>query len=301
MMFWRRWRLLMARSMLMARSGPAVIAALFSMLLIAALSRLTVTGLPGARADEVAETYGDRFMFLQGRFGDVRTLLQAAGVDKVDGFVLDLGVSSMQLDEQDRGFSFRYDAPLDMRMDQDADAPTAADIIKTWPEEELANVIYRYGEERHSRRVARAIVRQRAEAEITTTAVLADLVRQAVPRSKKDDIHPATRTFQALRIAVNEELLELEKALAASPAILNEGGGLLSCRSILLKTVSSKNICVRRRGKSRRGHAMLPKCLARKMSIIRCRIKRSFFQKRRRWLLIRVRARRVCAWLYVRL
>lgn len=99
------------------------------------------------RADEVAETYGDRFMFLQGRFGDVRTLLQAAGVDKVDGFVLDLGVSSMQLDEQDRGFSFRYDAPLDMRMDQDADAPTAADIIKTWPEEELANVIYRYGEE----------------------------------------------------------------------------------------------------------------------------------------------------------
>lgn len=183
-----------------------------------------------AKAADLTAVYGGRFTFLHGCFGDVLSLMAAAGFDKVDGFVLDLGVSSMQLDEEDRGFSFRYDAPLDMRMDQGAAVPTAADILRTWPEEDIANAIYRYGEERHSRRIARAVVRRRVEKDIETTGELAALVKQAMPRTGKagrDEIHPATRTFQALRIVVNEELLELEKALSSSASLLKEGGRLV--------------------------------------------------------------------------
>src|SRR4029077_1294264 len=138
--------------------------------------------------------------------------------------VMDVGVSSMQLDEAGRGFSFRLDGPLDMRM---ADrGPTAADVIAKASETELADIIYIFGEERHSRRVARAIVAARKEAPIATTRALADIVASVV-RSKPGEIHPATRTFQALRIFVNEELGELVRALQAAERVLKAGGRLV--------------------------------------------------------------------------
>ncbi len=179
------------------------------------------------RAAELKKIYGARFVFLRGCFGDVKVLLHDAGVERVNGFVLDIGVSSMQIDEAERGFSFRFDGPLDMRMDTKGGGQTAADIVNTYEEEALANVIYEYGEERLSRRIARKIAAMRAEKPFETTTQLAEAVRAAVPRSPKDKIDPATRTFQALRIAVNDELGELDRALEAAESILSEGGRLV--------------------------------------------------------------------------
>ncbi|AGH98621.1 16S rRNA (cytosine(1402)-N(4))-methyltransferase RsmH [Micavibrio aeruginosavorus] len=203
-------------------------------------SRATLDRAPGCRIvgidrDQTAhdraaawkDTYGDKLILLHGTFGNVQTLLDQAGIDRVQGFMLDIGVSSMQIDNADRGFSFRFDGPLDMRMDQSA-GESAADIVRDMDETDLANLIYNYGEERHSRRIARAIVDARVVAPIETTAALASIVEKAMPgRRKPNDIHPATRTFQALRIAVNDELGELERALAASEHILEEGGRLV--------------------------------------------------------------------------
>lgn len=179
-----------------------------------------------ARAESLKAEYGSRLVFVRGRFGDVENLLKTAGFDKVDGFVLDIGVSSMQLDEAERGFSFRFDAPLDMRMGSDENTETAADLVNTMEEGALADLIYKYGEERHSRRVARRIVEARAESPIETTGRLASIIRSAVPKSR-DNIDPATRTFQALRIAVNDELGELERALNAAEKILKPGGRIV--------------------------------------------------------------------------
>ncbi len=176
---------------------------------------------------EFKEKYGDRFVFLKGCFGDVDVLLRSEGVNNVDGFVLDIGVSSMQLDQEDRGFSFRTDGPLDMRMDNSSDGPHAADIVNEYDETDLANLIYKYGEERKSRHIARRIVEQRSETPFETTFDLADCVRSVVRKSPKDKIDPATRTFQALRIAVNDELGELQRALEASEYILSDGGRLV--------------------------------------------------------------------------
>ena len=173
-----------------------------------------------------AAPYGSRITLIKASFSELSEKLRAHGVDKVDAIVLDLGVSSMQLDEGNRGFSFRFDAPLDMRMDT-SHGQTAADIVNATPEKELADIIYLYGEERRSRHVAAAIVRARAESRITTTGQLADIVRSAVPSSPKDKIDPATRTFQALRIAVNDELGELESILAQSESVLRDGGRLV--------------------------------------------------------------------------
>lgn len=180
-----------------------------------------------ARGAVLAEEFGERLTLVRGCFGDARAHLDELGVDRVNGFVLDIGVSSMQLDEAERGFSFRFDAPLDMRMDAQSDGLTAADIVNETPEEDLANIIYRYGEERMSRRIARKIVERRAEAPIATTFELADIVRSVVPKSPKDQIDPATRTFQALRIAVNDELGELERALGAAASVLAPAGRLV--------------------------------------------------------------------------
>lgn len=177
------------------------------------------------RADVLKAKYGERLMFIHGCFGDVEDLLKSAGFEKVDGFVLDLGVSSMQLDQAERGFSFRFDGPLDMRMDTSR-GETAADLVNKMPERELANLIYKFGEERHSRRVAKTIVERRREKKFETTSDLAAVVRSVVPRSG-DDIDPATRTFQALRIAVNDELGELERAMSAAEKILNPGGRVI--------------------------------------------------------------------------
>jgi len=166
-----------------------------------------------------------RLIFLRGCFGDVERLLQEAGIEKVDGFVLDIGVSSFQLDQPERGFSFRFDAPLDMRMDPE-NGQSAADVIATTEETDLANLIYKYGEERKSRRIAHKIIELRREAPIETTGQLADIVRACVPKSR-DGIDPATRTFQALRIAVNDELGELERALGSAENILKPGGNMV--------------------------------------------------------------------------
>jgi 16S rRNA (cytosine1402-N4)-methyltransferase len=146
------------------------------------------------------------------------------GFPSVDGVVMDIGVSSMQLDEAARGFSFRGDGPLDMRMGQDG--PTAADVIARASEADLANIIYIFGEERHSRSVARAIVAARKQAPITTTRALTEVVAKVV-RAKPGEIHPATRTFQALRIFVNQELDELHLALGAAEKVLKPGGRLI--------------------------------------------------------------------------
>lgn len=174
-------------------------------------------------ADLVLEAKG-RLTLAEDRFANLDTLAEHLGFAPLDGVVLDIGVSSMQLDQAERGFSFRRDGPLDMRM---ADhGPTAADLVADLPEEELAHVIYTLGEERLSRQIARAIVKARAEAPITRTAQLADIVSRVV-WAKPGEIHPATRTFQALRIAVNGELDELVSALAAAERALKPGGRLV--------------------------------------------------------------------------
>lgn len=169
------------------------------------------------------EKYNGRLTLVHGTFGDVADHLDALGIDRVDGLVIDIGVSSMQIDQADRGFSFRFDGPLDMRMDT-SQGETAADIVNTRKEENLANLIYEYGEERLSRRIAKAVINNRP---FTTTSAFADIVRSVVPRSGKSGIDPATRTFQALRIAVNDELGELKRFLKVSPEILNSGGRLV--------------------------------------------------------------------------
>ena len=178
------------------------------------------------RADVLKKDYPERFIFIRGCFGDALELVHKAGFEKVDGFVLDVGVSSMQIDQPDRGFSFRFDGPLDMRMDN-ASGQSAADIVATYEEEDLANLIYKYGDERLSRRIAKRIVRERSEEAIETTERLANIVRAVVPRSPKDKNDPATRTFQALRIAVNDELGELERAMLAAEKLLNDQGRLV--------------------------------------------------------------------------
>lgn len=165
----------------------------------------------------------ERFRFVAGNFRDLATHVRAAGLGHVDGVLLDLGVSSMQLDEGPRGFAFRHDGPLDMRMS--GAGPTAADLIAEVDLADLAAWLHRYGEERHSRRLARAIVAARDEAPITTTGRLVDVVQQAYPPGPRRD-HPARRTFQALRIVVNDELGALEQGLAGAIEVLAPGGRL---------------------------------------------------------------------------
>jgi 16S rRNA (cytosine1402-N4)-methyltransferase len=171
----------------------------------------------------LAQEFPDRLTMIEGPFGSMDTLLNEAGVGQVDGVTLDLGVSSPQIDDPARGFSFRADGPLDMRMGNHGN--TAADAVNSMDETELANVIFRLGEERLSRRVARAIVQARTQAPIERTAQLADIVRRVVPKSK-DGIDPATRTFQALRLYVNDELGELDRGLIAAERLLRPGGRL---------------------------------------------------------------------------
>lgn len=210
------------------------------------------------RAEELQKKYGERLTFLHGCFGDVAALLAVAGIGKVDGFVLDVGVSSFQIDQADRGFSFRADGPLDMRMDHGGNGETAADIVNTYDEKELANLIYLYGDERHSRRIAKKIVERRAEKTFETTLDLAELVATAVPGAGKEKIHPATRTFQALRIAVNDELGELERALAASEKILKPDGRLVVVSFHSLEDGAVKSFLKEKSGSEPKGSRYLP-------------------------------------------
>ncbi len=172
----------------------------------------------------LVEESGGRLTLVEDRFSNLASVCAAQDAAAVDGVVMDVGVSSMQLDEADRGFSFRLDGPLDMRMG--GHGPTAADVVARASETDLADIIYAFGEERRSRAVARAIVAARRHAPIATTRALADIVSQVI-RAKPHEIHPATRTFQALRIFVNEELDELIAALAAAERVLKPGGRLV--------------------------------------------------------------------------
>jgi 16S rRNA (cytosine1402-N4)-methyltransferase len=176
-------------------------------------------------AGETLRPWGERVELVHSDYRELDRVLQARGLDGADGILADLGVSSMQLDAEGRGFSFRRDEPLDMRMDRSA-GPTVADLLAEVAEEELANVIFQYGEERHSRRVARAIVEARRHRPVTTTGELARIVRRAVPHRGYQRIDPATRTFQALRIWVNRELEGLEAFLGSAAARLRHGGRL---------------------------------------------------------------------------
>ena len=170
------------------------------------------------------ESFKGRFKIRQSCFGVMGDILSSQGISSVDGIVLDIGVSSSQIEDPDRGFSFRYEGPLDMRMSQEGQ--TAADVVNTAKEEDLAHIIFTLGEERFSRRIARKIVEFRRQKSFETTKELADVVRAVVPRPK-NGIDPATRTFQALRIYVNDELNALERGLTQSKSLLKVGGRLV--------------------------------------------------------------------------
>jgi 16S rRNA (cytosine1402-N4)-methyltransferase len=168
--------------------------------------------------------FGDRVRLVHGNFSGLAEALGGFGVERIDGILLDLGVSSHQLDSAERGFSFQKDAPLDMRMDSGSGA-TAAELVNTLPAQELERIIRDFGEERWARRIAAFIVNARGEAPIETTLHLVDIIKGAIPRGAWEErLHPATRTFQALRIAVNDELASLENGLDLGIRMLNPGG-----------------------------------------------------------------------------
>jgi len=200
--------------------------------------------------------YAGRLTLAEGRFSEMEQHARTAGLSTVEGVVLDIGVSSMQLDETERGFSFMGSAPLDMRMS--ASGPTAADILAAAEEEQLADILYHYGEERRSRAIARAIVRERAERPIATTADLVRVVGRVLGSRKIDGRHPATRTFQALRIAVNDELGELAQALFAGERGLAPGGRLAVVSFHSLEDRIVKQFLAERSGRGETGSRRLP-------------------------------------------
>jgi 16S rRNA (cytosine1402-N4)-methyltransferase len=185
--------------------------------------------------------FGDRVSILHGKFSELESLLAAAGVSVIDGLLVDLGVSSHQLDEGARGFSFMRIGPLDMRMDA-TEGETAATLLERMSEDELADVIYRFGGERMARRVARSIKKMEAEGSLSTTADLAVAVRRVVGHQRRGGIDPATRTFQAIRIAVNDELGELARLLDMLPGPLAVGG-----RVVVISFHSAEDSMVKRR------------------------------------------------------
>ncbi|MGE3622443.1 MAG: 16S rRNA (cytosine(1402)-N(4))-methyltransferase RsmH [Bdellovibrionales bacterium] len=198
-----------------------------------------------AAGKKMAGEFGSRLKLLQGPFGAMDVLMAGEHVQKVDGVALDLGVSSPQIDNAERGFSFQNDGPLDMRMSQSG--PSAADAVNKLSERELADIIHQFGEERHARRVAKRVIEARTEAPITRTRQLAEIVRRAVPRSA-DGIDPATRTFQALRIYVNDELGELQRGLAAAESLLKPKGRLAVVSFHSLEDRAVKEFLRRRSG-----------------------------------------------------
>jgi 16S rRNA (cytosine1402-N4)-methyltransferase len=186
--------------------------------------------------------YGNRVCLFQNNFAEMAEKLAEIGIKGIDGVLLDLGVSSFQLDKAERGFSFQQDAPLDMRMD-DTSGMSAADLVNDLSEQELAKIIRNFGEERWAVRIASRIVQARKDAPVRTTGQLAEIVKGAIPRAKWEDrLHPATRTFQALRIAVNDELTSLEKGLKAGIKMLNRGGRVVVISFHSLEDRIVKNI-----------------------------------------------------------
>ena len=201
----------------------------------AVLEQLTTGRLIGIDRDERAlafagerlARFGARATLVKGNFGDLDSILDGLGVGKVNGMLFDLGVSSPQLDDKDRGFSYMQDAPLDMRMDERAPL-TARQVLNTWSEAELRSIFWRYGEERYAGRIAEAVAAAREQAPIETTGQFVDIIRRTMPAAAlREKQHPAKRCFQAVRIAVNDELGELERMLAAAPDRLLTGGRML--------------------------------------------------------------------------
>lgn len=197
-------------------------------------ARLTTGRLIGLDRDEVAlaaarerlKPYTDRVTLVHSNFAQLSQVLDRLEIPAVDGMLFDLGVSSPQLDEAERGFSYMHDAPLDMRMDRSGGL-TAYEVVNTWPEAELKRILYTYGEERYAPRIAAAIEKRRAEKPIETTLELAELIRGAMPpQALREKQHPAKRSFQAIRIAVNDELTAVEQMLTAAVDRLNPGGRL---------------------------------------------------------------------------
>lgn len=213
-----------------------------------------------ARGEKMATDFEDRLTMARGNFGDLDQLAEASGFAPVDGIALDLGVSSMQFDEGERGFSFSHDGPLDMRMGGEAQGGrTAADIVNEDEVPELVRILKTYGEERRARTVALAIEAARKEAPITRTKQLAGIVERAIgSRGKPDRIHPATRTFQALRIAVNDELGELERGLLAAEQVLAENGRLAVVSFHSLEDRIVKQFLTERSGSLPHGSRHLP-------------------------------------------
>ena len=196
--------------------------------------RLTTGRLIGIDRDPVAlaaagkhlESYGDRVTLVHSNFCEMAAVLEKLGIEKVDGILLDLGVSSPQLDDGERGFSYMVDAPLDMRMNGQ-DSLSAHVVVNTWPQEELRRILYAYGEERYAPQIAAAICRRREEKPIETTLELVDIIRGAMPPAAlREKQHPAKRSFQAIRIAVNDELGSVEKVMEDAIPLLNPGGRL---------------------------------------------------------------------------
>lgn len=203
------------------------------------------------RADDWADDYGDRLTLVAGRFGDLDKI-----ASDLDGVVLDIGVSSMQIDQADRGFSFMKDGPLDMRMEQSG--PSAADIVNLAPEKVLADILFQFGEERASRKIAAAIVMDRKVAPFETTRQLASLLERIMPRPKPGQPHAATRTFQALRIVVNDELGELARGLMAAEAALKEDGLLVVVTFHSLEDRMVKRFMQMRSGAAPKGNRFTP-------------------------------------------
>ena len=203
----------------------------------------------------LVDKYDGRLTLLHGRFGDMESLLAKEGVTQVDGVMLDLGVSSPQIDDPDRGFSFRLDGPLDMRMEHEG--VTAADFINKAPEEEIADVIFQYGDERYSRRIARGIIAARKINPILSTFQLVRIIHANVRRSK-DGIDPATRTFMALRIQVNDELGELERGLMGAQRILGPGGRLAVVAFHSLEDRKVKSFLYKHSGLAAKGSRHMP-------------------------------------------
>ncbi|MFM9154039.1 MAG: 16S rRNA (cytosine(1402)-N(4))-methyltransferase RsmH, partial [Methylocystis sp.] len=203
----------------------------------------------------LANAAGGRLTLVEARFSHLARIAESEGFAPLDGVVFDIGVSSMQFDEAARGFSFRGDGPLDMRME--GRGPSAADIVNTADEETLADILYFYGEERASRRIARAIVHDRALAPFTTTKALAGLIERVAP-SRPSDIHPATKSFQALRIAVNDELGELLAGLVGAERVLRAGGRLVVVTFHSLEDRIVKQFLAERAGRGETGSRRLP-------------------------------------------
>ncbi len=178
------------------------------------------------RAGERLKEFGDRIRLVHGSFGALETILDGLGLEKVDGMLFDLGVSSPQLDEAERGFSYQKDAPLDMRMDRTQEK-SAFEVVNCYDEAELSRILFTYGEERYARRISAAIGRARAEKPIRTTGELAEVIRSAMPAAAlREKQHPAKRSFQAIRIEVNSELNEVQQMIRVAPRHLNPGGRL---------------------------------------------------------------------------